>query len=94
MNIRGSLLIAVVFAADVAVAQDWPQWALNPQHTGASAAVGQPLDQNLADIVYDPFVAQETAPFGALTANMQTPLVDGDSVYMERKSGTWDANDY
>ena len=91
-----SLVMAVVFLAGwPAAAQDWPQWALNPQHTGASSAVGQRLDQNLADVVYDPLVPQETAATGgALAAHFQSPLVDGSDVYMMFKSGTFDPTDF
>src|SRR5215472_283261 len=31
----------------------WPQWALNPQHTGRVSIAGQPLNNILANIVYD-----------------------------------------
>ena len=42
----GSLLLASVSAA-----QSWPQWALNPQHTGNVNVAGQPLNSILASIV-------------------------------------------
>jgi hypothetical protein len=44
----------------------------------------------LADIVYDPFVAQEQAEFfGDLVAHYQATLTDGNDFYMESKSGTY-----
>ncbi len=59
----------------------WPQWAQNPQHTGFLNIVGQNLNQNLANIVYDPLVSDETAANGGdLLVHYQTPLVDGNDV--------------
>jgi hypothetical protein len=70
----------------------WPQWGRDPQHTGQINVAGQNLNQVLANIVYDPFVDQEKAPEngdGDLLVHYQTPLVDGNDVYMEFKSGTY-----
>lgn len=70
----------------------WPQWGHDPQHTGTVSVAGQNLNQILANIVYDPFVDQEKAPEngdGDLLVHYQTPLVDGNNVYMEFKSGTY-----
>src|SRR5438034_10460160 len=73
----------------------WPQWAQNPQHTGFLNVVGQNLNQNLANIVYDPLVADEmqaVVPLigeKALLVHYQTPLVDGDDVFMESKAGNY-----
>src|SRR2546421_3043605 len=103
MNYRGSSFIrvsvcALLFAVcnltlglSLALAQ-WPQWAHDPQHTGAINVAGQNLNNILANIVYDPFVEQEKAPEngdGDLLVHYQTPLVDGNDVYMEFKSGTY-----
>ncbi|MBZ5598431.1 MAG: hypothetical protein LAN83_08915 [Acidobacteriia bacterium] len=69
---------------------DWPQWANTPQHTGASSAVGQDPNQQLADITYDPFTAQEMAESGGdLLAHYQSPLIDGNTVFSEYKTGTY-----
>jgi len=70
----------------------WPQWGHDQQHTGTVGVAGQNLNHVLADIVYDPFVDQEKAPEngdGDLLIHYQTPLVDGNDVYMEFKSGTY-----
>jgi hypothetical protein len=78
-------------------AQQWPQWALNAQHTGEVSIEGQHLNRNLVNIVYDPLVPQETGPNaggGNLLIHYQAPLVDGNNVYMMFKSGTFDPNDY
>ncbi|HXZ13722.1 MAG TPA: hypothetical protein VEG64_15155 [Candidatus Sulfotelmatobacter sp.] len=80
----------------------WAQWGANPQHTGMVSVTGQSLTNNLADIVYDPFVNQEKAEntplYGApvLTVHEQAPLTDGangaaNDVYMEMKSGTYNS---
>lgn len=89
-----ALLFAVcnlTLGLTTALAQ-WPQWAHDPQHTGSINVAGQNLNRVLADIVYDPFVDQEKAPEngdGDLLVHYQTPLVDGNDVYMEFKSGTY-----
>jgi hypothetical protein len=73
----------------------WSQWARNPQHTGMVNVRAQPLSHKLADIVYDPFTAQEQAEnqilfgSGTLTAHYQSTLVDGQSFYMMQKSGRY-----
>jgi hypothetical protein len=45
------------------LAQSLPSWQ-NPQHTGFLNVAGQNLNQNLANILYDPLVPQETAANG------------------------------
>src|ERR1700739_1071908 len=84
----GALLAAAVAASP----QSWPQWAQNPQHTGSVSTSGQPARRLLADLVYDPFSAQEAANPPAppdLRVHYQTPLVAGDDVFMEFKTGTY-----
>ena len=81
-----------------AFGQDWPQWSLNPQHTGHLNAVGQNLNQNIADIIYDSSVPGEISVanqlFGepVLLIHYQVPLIDGNDVYMEFKSGNVNRN--
>ncbi|MGH9745046.1 MAG: BACON domain-containing protein [Candidatus Acidiferrales bacterium] len=68
----------------------WSQWGSNPQHTGMVGVAGQHLTNKLADITYDPFVAQEKAEFGGeLVVHMQSPIVNGNDVYMIVKTGTY-----
>ena len=68
----------------------WHQWGSNPAHTGASCSAGQPLERVLADIVMDPLVPDEIGgPGGDLFVHYQTPLVDGDAVFMLAKSGVY-----
>ena len=69
---------------------DWHQWGNNAQHTGASCAIGQPLQRVLEDIVFDPLVPDEVANAdGDLIVHYQAPLVDNDRVMMVRKGGTF-----
>jgi hypothetical protein len=73
----------------------WPQWALNPQHTGQVDVPAQPLNRIIAANVFDPLVPQEKAAnFGELTTHYQVPLIDGSNVFMEFKSGTYNKNRY
>src|SRR4051794_24766083 len=72
--------------------QNWPQWGRNPQHTGAVNVPGQRAQQMLDDVIYDPFVDAEKADpdeAGDLLVHYQVPLLDGDDVYMEFKTGTF-----
>src|ERR1700693_5842294 len=65
----------------------WAQWGSTAQHSGAVSVAAQALNTKLADIIYDPFVAQEQAEFsGDLVAHYQATLTDGRDFYMESKS--------
>src|ERR1700722_12129024 len=84
------LLLAALVASDVPSGESWPQWAQNPQHTGFIQVTGQPANHKLAAIRYDPFVDQEKRDTsGELLAHYQGPLTEGNSVYMEFKTGKW-----
>ncbi len=79
----------------------WPQLGANPSHSGKVTVTAQPLLHLMSDIVYDPFVADETAMFnGDLYVHYQVPLIDSDGVYMEFKSGSfvthqhWETQDW
>jgi hypothetical protein len=66
----------------------WSQWGRNPQHTGDVNIAAQPLNEKLADIIYDPFTQQEQRESGGeLLAHYQATLVDGNTFYMIQKSG-------
>jgi len=90
-------LMLALFAAGMGMAfsaggQGWPQWGQDAQHAGAVDVAGQPARRILDDVVYDPFVAAEKAdPFSGndLLVHYQVPLLDGDDVFMEFKSGTF-----
>jgi hypothetical protein len=79
-------------SALVAAAQDWPQWGRTPLHNGSVSVAGQPAQKILAQVVYDPFTALENVdPLcgGGLCIHYQTPLLDGNDVYLEFKTGTY-----
>jgi uncharacterized protein (TIGR03437 family) len=79
----------------IAVGAGWPQWAQNPQHTSSLGVAGQSLNEILADIVYDPLVpVEQSYNYSELVAHYQVPLVDGNDVYMEYKSGTYSPSTY
>jgi hypothetical protein len=68
----------------------WPQWGQNAQHQGFVNVEGQAIRSQLADIVYDPLVPQEQAfTGGELLAHYQVPILDGQDVFMEFKSGDY-----
>lgn len=68
----------------------WHQWGGGARHNGTLAVFGQSLRTAMADIVYDPFVPQERAEAGgSLLVHYQTPLSDGNEVFMEVKGGTY-----
>ena len=104
MKVRFSTLslfaFCLLFIAGGAFAQDWPQWAFNAQHNTQVSVVGQSLNRNIVNIVYDPLVPQEMAgaqaAFGSadLLAHYQAPLVDGNDVFMMFKQGPFDFNNY
>src|SRR6476661_1099904 len=86
--VSGLLLTAGLPAS----AQDWAQWGKDARHTSATNAVGQIASNILADVVYDPFVAAEQADPLAdndLLVHYQVPLINGDNIFMEFKSGTF-----
>jgi outer membrane protein assembly factor BamB len=68
----------------------WRQWGNDAGHQGASCVTGQRLEGTLDNLVYDPFIAQETADArGNLVVHYQAPLIDGDRLYMMTKRGTY-----
>jgi hypothetical protein len=93
-----SVAIAIIAAAVpiAALAQFWPQWALNAQHTGQVSVAGQSMNTLLASVVYDPLVPDEMAATGGeLLAHYQVPLIDdANTLFMEFKSGTYNKNRY
>lgn len=84
---------AILFASALAAtAQSWPQWGQNSLHTGDVSVEGQSAAKILAQVVYDPFTAQENVdPLcgGGLCIHYQVPLIDGNNVFLEFKTGTY-----
>jgi len=73
----------------------WPQWGQNERHAGFLDVAGQSLNQIFANIVYDPLVPDEQARNGGdLLVHYQTPLVEGNDVYMASKAGTYTVGAY
>jgi hypothetical protein len=88
----GGVATLLALAAPV-FGQFWPQWMVNAQHTGTPGVAGQNLNQILASAVYDHTIADElNAAGGELLVHYQVPLIDGNNVYMEFKTGALDPN--
>ena len=82
--VLSGFLFATVFA------DSWPQWGRDAQHWGFSPVAGQSPSRILADIVYDPFSAQEQAEAGGfLLTHFQAPIVDQNDVFMTFKTGRY-----
>jgi len=97
-GVQGSpatIIVTFVVAPAPSNSAFWPQWGANPQHSGTVGVAGQNAASQLANIVYDPFVAKEQAEsaagtgYGALTVHYQAPITDGNDVYMLMKTGTY-----
>lgn len=73
----------------------WTQWGQNQRHTGNVPVVAQDPNRILADVVYDPLApTAQAAEGGDLLVHYQVPLVDGNDVYMEFKSGVFDLGSF
>ena len=72
----------------------WNEWGRNAEHSNSLPIPGQALNHILADLVYDPLVDQESAATGDLLVHYQVPLVDGNDVFMESKTGVFDSNTF
>jgi len=90
-----TVTVSFLVAPPASDAPFWAQWGANPQHAGMVAIAGQSAIHKLADIVYEPFVAQEKAENAAvfgeaeLTAHYQAPIIDGNDIYVMMKTGTY-----
>jgi len=87
-------IICTVGLAQVARADEeeggsgWPQWGRNQRHEGSVRAEGQAVTSILADLIYDPFAAAEARDTGGnLLVHYQVPLLQGNDVFMEFKTG-------
>lgn len=68
----------------------WTQLGQNASHTGTACAPAQGFTRVLAVVTFDPFVDQEVSDGnGGLLVHYQAPLVIGDDVYVETKSGSY-----
>src|SRR5215471_17033182 len=92
--VRAATLVVAALCTWILFAQglpfNWPQWGQNPQHQGFVQTMGQAATSILADQVYDPFTAAEERDTGGdLLVHYQVPLVDGEDVFMEFKTGSF-----
>src|SRR6266851_2120645 len=77
--------VPTIFAG---VLDGWPQWGQNQQHQGFVPTPGQAATSVLADTIYDPFTAaEERDAGGTLLVHYQVPLLEGNDVFMEFKTG-------
>jgi outer membrane protein assembly factor BamB len=83
------LLLPLLLSPAPALAQTgWSQWGQNQQHHGFVRTEGQDATSILADKIYDPFTAAEERDTGGeLLVHYQVPLVEGNDVFMEFKTG-------
>src|SRR6266849_2416397 len=82
--------LALIAAVPAPINVWWGQWGQNPQHTGTVGVAGSTGSNILANIVYDPFTSKEQqGPYaaGGLLVHYQTPLIAGNDVFMECKTG-------
>ncbi len=71
----------------------WPQWGQNSTHTGDSCGSPVVPTKTFDDITYDPFADAIAADSFGIIVHYQVPLVVGDDVYMEIKTGNYIACD-
>ncbi|HYL06266.1 MAG TPA: hypothetical protein VE075_09515 [Thermoanaerobaculia bacterium] len=94
MKAKAFTLFALFFVAALAAGGQpiWPMFAQDAVHNGAVPVAGQPANRIMATLVYDPHAPQERhdrLTGGQLLVHYQTPLLDGDDVYMMLKTGTY-----
>jgi outer membrane protein assembly factor BamB len=88
VGVLGLILATGVLCNEALAQTSWPQWGQNSQHQGFVTSIGQDATSVLADVIYDPFTAAEERDTGGdLLVHYQVPLVDGDDVFMEFKTG-------
>src|ERR1041385_4289628 len=70
----------------------WGQWGRDSVHSGSVPIAGSTGSHIQARITYDPFVSKEQQgqyAAGDLLGHFQTPLVDGNDVFTECKTGQY-----
>ena len=82
------LLPLLLVAATNLSAQPWSQWGGTADHHSSTPAIGRYLGRIEAEIVLDPNAeAMEAQAAGNLLAHYPVPIVDGDDVFVVKKSG-------
>lgn len=72
----------------------WSQWGRAAGHDGQVSTTAQKPARILDSVAFDPFIPAEKAEgAGDVLIHYQSPLVDGDDLFMEIKSGTYPACD-
>ena len=83
-----SLLLPLLLSISASAQEGWAQWGQNQKHQGFVRTEGQDVTSILADKIYDPFTAAEERDTGGdLIVHYQVPIVHGNDVFMEFKSG-------
>lgn len=68
----------------------WAQWGFSGAHSGTAPVAGSSVQNQIADLVYDPFVLEEQAEQGGnLVAHYPAAVVDAGDFYMEAKTGRY-----
>jgi hypothetical protein len=68
----------------------WSQWGRAAPHDGQVSVKAQRPARMLASVVFDPFIPEEKKEGGGdVLIHYQSPLVDGDDVFMEVKTGSY-----
>jgi len=72
----------------------WYQWGRTALHDGTVASAAQAPSRVLASVGFDPFIPEEQKEGGGdVLIHYQSPLLDGDDLFMEVKSGRYLACD-
>jgi outer membrane protein assembly factor BamB len=82
--------VIITFGAAALADAQWSQFAANGQHSGNAALIAQPPVRRLADVTYDPYVADEIDPDnGDLYYHYAAPVLDGDDVFVSIKENVF-----
>jgi outer membrane protein assembly factor BamB len=68
---------------------EWTQWGGSAFHLGQVCGPAQKPNRVLAELTFDPFVAQELAEWPELFAHYQVPLLAGDDAFVMVKAGRY-----
>ena len=93
LSLRIALLFALAAGSATRAFADssptWLQWGRDARHAGSMPVTAQSADAILSDTVVDPNAPASYNENGDLLAHYQVPLLEGNSVYMEFKGGTF-----
>ena len=89
IGVTACVFLAATTARIGFAGETWLQWGANPGHTGSVSVAAQTPAAILSDTVVDPNAVADFEENGDVLAHYQVPLLDGNSVYMEWKSGPY-----